>query len=64
MLFMNGNEQMAIAVVDAQTGRKIAAYSNTADLGSFACYSANDGVFTFLKHGDGNVIEVIRAEAQ
>jgi hypothetical protein len=64
VLFTNGVEQMAIAVVDGQTGRKIAGYSNPADLGSFACYSANDGVFTFVKHGDGNVIEVIRAEAQ
>lgn len=66
VLFMNNNnnEQTAIVVVDAETGSKIAAYSNTAGLGSFACYSANDGVFTFLKHGDGNVIEVIRAEAQ
>lgn len=65
LLFMNGGEQSpSIEVVDGQTGRKISAYSVSSDLGTFACYSANDGVFTFLKHGDGNVIEMIRAEAQ
>jgi hypothetical protein len=65
LLFWNAEkETLAIAVVDAQTGRKIAAYSDAANLGSFACYSANDGVFTFLKHGDKDVMEVIRAEAQ
>jgi hypothetical protein len=64
LLFMNGGESPSIEVVDGQTGRKISAYSVSSDLGTFACYSANDGVFTFLKHGDGNVIEMIRAEAQ
>jgi hypothetical protein len=65
VLFWNEEKQaLAISVVDAQTGRKIAAYSSSADFGIFACYSANDGVFTFLKHGDENVMEVIRAEAQ
>jgi hypothetical protein len=71
VLFMNGSDgnaveklSDAIAVVDGQTGHKIAAYSATNDLGVFACYSANDGVFTFLKHADGNVLQVIRAEAQ
>ncbi len=65
LLFRNGGEQSpSIEVVDGETGRKISAYSVSSDLGAFACYSANDGVFTFLKHGDGNVIEMIRAEAQ
>lgn len=65
LLFEDAEQQtVAIAVVDAQTGRKIAAYSGSTDFGSFACYSANDGVFTFLKHGDGNTLELNRAEAQ
>jgi hypothetical protein len=63
-----GNEEsqsLTIVVADAQTGRKIASYSDPAGLGtSFACYSANDGVFTFLNLGEGNALEVIRAEAQ
>lgn len=53
---------LTIVVADAQTGRKIAVYSSSADLGSFACYSANEGAFTFLKHAEGNAMEVIRAE--
>jgi hypothetical protein len=63
-----GNEEsqsLTIVVADAQTGRKIASYSDPTGLGtSFACYSANEGVFTFLKLGEGNELEVIRAEAQ
>jgi hypothetical protein len=55
-------KSVAIAVVDAQTGRRIALYSGSTDLGSFACYSANDGVFTFLKHGDKSTLEITRAE--
>ncbi len=59
------NQSQAVVVADAQTGRKIASYSDPTGLGpSFACYSANDGVFTFLKLGEGNELEVIRAEAQ
>ncbi len=54
----------ALVVVDAQTGRRIATYSDTGALGpSFACYSADEGVFTFLHLGEGNTLEVIRAEA-
>ena len=53
----------AIVVVDAQTGRKINTYSDSADLGpSFACYSADESVFTFLNLGEENQLEVIRAE--
>jgi hypothetical protein len=63
-----GNEasqNQTIVVADAQTGRKIASYSGPTDLEtSFACYSANEGVFTFLKLGEGNTLEVIRAQAQ
>ncbi len=63
-----GNEEsqsQTIVVADAQTGRKIASYSDPTSLGtSFACYSANEGVFTFLMLGEGNALEVIRAEAQ
>jgi len=52
-------------VADAQTGRTIASYSAPVGVGaSFACFSANDGVFTFLKLGEGNALEVVRAEAQ
>ena len=59
------NQRQTVVVVDAQTGRKIASYADPTGLGpSFACYSANDGVFTFLRLGEGNELEVIRAEAQ
>ena len=61
----NENHRQTVVVADAQTGRKIASYADPTGLGpSFACYSANDGVFTFLKLGEGNELEVIRAEAQ
>ncbi|MBZ5612396.1 MAG: hypothetical protein LAO23_00195 [Acidobacteriia bacterium] len=59
------SQSQTIVVADAQTGGKIASYSDPTDPdASFACYSANDGVFTFLKLGEGNALEVIRAEAQ
>ena len=58
-------ERQSVVVVDAQTGRKIATYADPGGLGaSFACYSANEGVFTFLQLGEGNALQVIRAEAQ
>jgi hypothetical protein len=54
-----------IVVVDAQSGRKVATYSDAGDLGStFACYSSIDGVFTFLKLGEGNSLQIVRASAQ
>ena len=53
----------AIVVLDAQTGRKIETYSDSAGLGqSFACYAADESVFTFLNLGEENQLEVIRAE--
>jgi hypothetical protein len=59
------SQSQTVIIADAQTGRKIASYSDATGVGaSFACYSANDGVFTFLKLGEGNALEVIRAEAQ
>jgi hypothetical protein len=59
------SQRQTVVVADAQTGRKIASYADPTGLGpSFACYSANDGVFTFLRLGEGNELEVIRAEAQ
>ena len=58
-------ESQTMVVADAQTGREIARYGDPTGLGpSFACYSANEGVFTFLKLGEGNALEVIRAEPQ
>jgi hypothetical protein len=64
--FWNEDSQsQTVVVADAQTGRKIASYADLTGLGtSFACYEANEGVFTFLKLGEGNALEVIRAEAQ
>jgi hypothetical protein len=60
--FVTESKEMLV-VVDAQTGSRIATYSDTDSLGtSFACYSADDGVFTFLNLGEGNALEVIRAE--
>jgi hypothetical protein len=64
--FWNDESQgQTVIVADAQTGRRISTYAGDGELGpSFACYSANQGVFTFLKLGEGNALEVIRAEAQ
>jgi hypothetical protein len=64
--FANDQEiKQWILVVDAQSGRKVATYSDAGDLGStFACYSSNDGVFTFLKLGEGNSLQIVRASAQ
>lgn len=59
------SQSQTVVVADAQTGERIATYSDPEGLGNlFACYSANDGVFTFLKLGEGNELELIRAEAQ
>ena len=53
----------SLVVADLQTGRRIATYSDPGTLGpTFACYSANDDAFTFLNLGEGNTLEVIRAE--
>ncbi|MGA3087310.1 MAG: hypothetical protein ABSD75_01775 [Terriglobales bacterium] len=58
-------ERQAVVVVDAQTGRKIRSYTDATGVGtSFACFEANEGVFTFLKLGENNELEVVRAEAQ
>jgi hypothetical protein len=58
-------KSQTMVVADAQTGRKIASYSDPAGLGSmFACFSANEGVFTFLQLEEGNVLEVIRTQPQ
>jgi hypothetical protein len=58
-------ESQTVVVADAQTGRKIASYADPSGLGtSFACYDADEGVFTFLHLGERNALEVIRAEAQ
>jgi hypothetical protein len=64
--FWNDDDQSRmLAVNDAQTGQRIATYSGSAELGqSFACYSADDAVFTFLHLGEKNELEVIRAEAR
>ena len=62
--FGNDGSQMLV-VTDAQTGRRIATYFDPGTLGtSFACYSADDGIFTFLNLGEENALEVIRAEAR
>ena len=59
----DNTHSQTLVVTDAQTGRRIANYSDPGGLGpSFACYSADDGVFTFLHLGEGNALEVIRAE--
>ena len=64
--FQNDDGQSSSMVIaDAQTGRKIASYDDSVGLGTvFACYEANEGVFTFLKLGEENTLEVIRAEPQ
>jgi hypothetical protein len=64
--FQNEDSDRAnMVVADAETGRKIAAYrDSTGEETMFACYAADEGVFTFLRLGDGNTLEVIRAEAR
>lgn len=58
-------QSQTVVVVDSQTGRTIARYSDPGGLGpSFACYSADEGAFTFLQLGEQNTMEVVRAEAQ
>ena len=52
-----------IVVVDATSGRKIATYSVPAEVGpAFACYQADADLYTFLRLGEGNTLEIIRAE--
>lgn len=62
--FGNDDSQMLV-VTDAQTGRRIATYFDPGAAGTaFACYAADDGVFTFINLREGNSLEVIRAEAR
>ena len=63
--FWNDEKQsQTIVVVDSQTGHTIARYSDPGSLGAaFACYSADEGVFTFLQLGEQNTIEVVKADA-
>ena len=63
--FWNDQEQrQTIVVVDSQTGHPMARYSDPGSLGAaFACYSADEAVFTFLQLGEQNTIEVVKAEA-
>lgn len=63
--FEDEEERGAMVVADAQTGRNIASYEDPGELGpTFACYAADENMFTFLKLGDGNSLEVVRAEPQ
>lgn len=64
--FLSDDNQARVLVInDAETGQRIATYSGAAELGqSFACYTADDAVFTFLHLGEKNELEVIRAEAR
>jgi hypothetical protein len=56
-------ERRTVVVADAETGRKIASYADAPELGpAFACFSANERVFTFLNLGEGNTLDVTRAE--
>jgi hypothetical protein len=65
LLFFNDEtESRTVVVADAQTGRKISSYNDLSGGSQFACFSANEGVFTFLRLGDGNSLDVIRAQAQ
>ena len=60
----NEKEAQTLVIVDAQTGRTIARYSDPGSLGpSFVCFSADEGVFTFLQLGEQNTMEVVRAKA-
>jgi hypothetical protein len=65
LLFWNEEtETRTVVVADAQTGRKISSYNDLSGGSQFACFSANEGLFTFLRLGDGNSLDVIRAQAQ
>jgi hypothetical protein len=58
-------QSQTLVVTDSQTGRTIARYSDPGGLGpAFACYSADEGVFTFLQLGEQNTMEVVTAETQ
>lgn len=57
-------QSQTLVVVDAQSGRTIARYFDPGSLGpSFACYSADEGLFTFLQLGEQNTMEVVKASA-
>lgn len=65
MLFAGNDDKndALIAVLDAQTGRRIATYSSPSSLGTtFACYSANDDSFTFLRLEESGT-KIVRADA-
>ena len=63
--FEGDSETQMFVVADTESGRPIATYSYAGEAGaSFACYSADEGVFTFVNLAEGNSIEVIRATAQ
>jgi hypothetical protein len=65
LLFWNEEtESRAVVLADAQTGRRISTYNDLSGGSQFACFSANEGVFTFLRLGDGNSLDVIRTQAQ
>jgi hypothetical protein len=65
LLFWNEEtETRTVVVADAQTGRRISSYNDLSGGSQFACFSANEGVFIFLRLGDGNSLDVIRAQAQ
>ncbi len=54
-----------LVVVDAQTGERIATYSRADIAGTtFACYSADESAFTFVRLGEKNELEIVRAEAE
>jgi len=58
-------QSQTLVVAESQTGETIATYTDSDGLGpSFACYSADEGVFSFLQLGEQNTMEVVRAGVQ
>jgi hypothetical protein len=65
--FMGGEGEDArlFVVADSQSGQILRTFSQQGIVGSeFACYSANDGEFTFVHLAEGNKIELVRAQGR
>jgi hypothetical protein len=61
----DGEYSQKFVVADSQSGQVLRTFSQQGTTGSeFACYSANDGEFTFVHLGENNKIELVHAQGQ
>lgn len=64
ILFSDDDARLFV-VADSQSGQVLRTFAQPGTVGSeFACYSANDGEFTFVHLAEGNKIELVRAQGQ